>query len=75
MAFDVQKKHLTHSIENIEIYIVYRYSAKKYRDIVFCAYRAALQRISYLGLALISKQPKSGSSPVGCWQCLDLTGC
>ena len=42
VAFDLEKKHLTHSIENIEIYIVYRHSAKKYRDIIFCSYRAAL---------------------------------
>ena len=35
----MRQSHLTHSIENIEIYIVYRHSAKKYRDIIFCPYR------------------------------------
>ena len=38
----MRQSHLSHSIENIEIYIVYRQSAKKYRDIIFCPYRAAL---------------------------------
>ena len=35
----MRQSHLSHSIENIEIY---RHSAKKYRDIIFCLYRAAL---------------------------------
>ena len=38
----MQRSHLTHSIENIEIYSVYRHSAQKYRDVIFCPYRAAL---------------------------------
>ena len=61
MAFDLKKKHLTHSIENIEIYIVYRHSAKKYRDIIFCPYRAALTG----GTAVVEEQVQVHLVPGG----------
>ena len=55
MAFE----HLAHFVKNTGIYIVYRHSAKKYRDMIFHSYRPALICVyvnSVMGASLVSEE-------------------